>query len=262
MIRLALGVEYDGTNYKGWQRQDELPTVQYHLEQALSKIANEDISLTCAGRTDAKVHATGQVIHFDYSNNIPRNLNAWTMGVNSNLPDGISVNWAQIVPNDFNARFTATARRYQYYIYVNQSERALLNNRALWVYRDLNITAMQQACNYLLGEQDFSSFRSSECQSITPMRNVIWAQIKSINNFIVLDVKANAFLHHMIRNIVGSLLEIGLDKQPSEWMQELINVRDRTKAAKTARPEGLYLIEVDYDKKYMINHPVVLPFEG
>ncbi len=262
MIRIALGIEYDGTHYNGWQRQGDLPTVQSSLELAISKIANHTVNISCAGRTDRSVHATGQVVHFEYNNTIPRNINAWTMGVNSMLPDDISVSWAQVVPDDFHARFSALSRRYQYYIYVSPSQRALLNNKAVWVYRDLNIAAMQKACDYLLGEQDFSSFRSSECQSTTPMRNVIAAEIKIIKGFIVLDIKANAFLHHMVRNIVGCLLEIGLNKKPGDWMLEVIKLRDRTQAAKTAGPEGLYLLEVEYDKKFEINHAVRLPFEG
>lgn len=262
MQRIALGIEYDGSNYSGWQRQDTVPSIQSILESAISKIADSQIAISCAGRTDSRVHATGQVIHFDYQNKIPRNLNAWIMGVNSMLPDDISVSWAQVMPDDFHARFSAVARRYQYYIYVSKSQRALLNNKALWVYRNLDLNAMQQACNYLIGEQNFSCFRSSECQSLSPMRNIIAADIVMIKNFIVLDIKANAFLHHMVRNIVGSLLEVGLNKKPSEWFIDLIKGQDRTKAAKTASPVGLYLVSVDYNQKYIVDNPIILPFEG
>jgi len=262
VIRIALGIEYEGTNYHGWQRQPELPSVQSTLEKAISIVADQEINIFCAGRTDSGVHATGQVVHFDYTNIQTRDLNAWTMGVNCFLPNDISVKWAKIVPLDFHARFSATSRRYQYYIYINKHNRALLNNRALWVYRELDIAKMQLACQDLLGEQDFSCFKSSECQSASPMRNVIKADMIKINNFIVFDITANAFLHHMIRNIISCLIEIGLNKRSVNWLCDLIKSKDRKKAAKTAAPHGLYLVDVKYDAKFNLIDNLVLPFNA
>jgi tRNA pseudouridine38-40 synthase len=250
MIRIALGIEYDGTGYHGWQKQLDLISIQAVLEAAISKIADQEIKIYCAGRTDAKVHATGQVIHFDYvpslNNNKIRDLKAWTRGVNSVLPNDIAVSWAKVVDNNFHARFSAIARQYKYTIYCHEHIKPLLNNQALWVYRQLDVEKMQQACKYLLGEQDFSCFRSSECQAKTPVKNIIFANIMSNNGFIVLDIKANAFLHHMVRNIVGCLLAVGLNNRPPEWIAEIIQLKDRKKAAKTAPAHGLCLVAVDY----------------
>lgn len=265
MPKIALGIEYNGANYNGWQRQlhqTKYKSVQECIELALSQIANQDIQVYCAGRTDSKVHATGQVIHFDYHSDKPRDLSAWVRGANTHLPDDISINWAKVVPEQFHARFSATARRYHYYFYVNQVKRAMLSDRALRLRKPLDIAAMQAACSYLIGEQDFSSFRSSQCESRTPYRNVISANIKIDNNFIVLDIKANAFLHHMVRNIVGTLLEIGLGNKTAEWMHDLINLKDRTKAAATSPPDGLYLVEVDYPEDFNLPNSLVLPFSG
>lgn len=252
MTRIALGIEYNGAAYNGWQRQSHRPSIQEELEKALSKVADCPIEVFCAGRTDSGVHATGQVVHFDYNSDKPRDISAWLLGVNSLLPNDVSVKWAKEVDADFHARFSAKARRYKYYIYSYPVKRALYNNRALWVNKNLDIEAMNSACKYLLGEQDFSSLRSSQCESKSPNRNVISASVYSVNNevmdseIIIFDVKANAFLHHMVRNIVGCLLEIGLQHKSPKWLKDVILLKDRTKAARTAPPDGLYLVDVVY----------------
>ncbi|MBP9722951.1 MAG: tRNA pseudouridine(38-40) synthase TruA [Gammaproteobacteria bacterium] len=268
MQRIALGVEYNGINYHGWQRQPEnfaTTSVQAVLEGQLRQIANEKITVYCAGRTDSGVHATEQVVHFDYfnQNNKPRDLRAWLQGTNSLLPDDISLTWAQYVPNDFHARFSALSRRYQYYIYSSKYSRALLEKRALWLYKNLNIELMQQACKYLIGEHDFSSFRSSQCQAKTSVRIMRDIKISMLNNFIVIDLTANAFLHHMVRNIVSCLIEIGSNKKSAEWIKELLEIKDRTKAPKTIASHGLYLVNVEYDAKFNLpnlTNEIILPF--
>ncbi len=252
MPRIALSVEYNGANYQGWQRQPnykEKPSIQELLENALSNVADSTIEVCCAGRTDRGVHATEQIVHFDF-HRTNRKLEAWLLGGNSLLPNDISINWVKEVPADFHARFSAIARRYNYYFYYSPVPRGLLNNRALWIRKPLDTIKMQKACDYLIGEQDFSALRSSQCESKSPYRNVIHAIINSHHNFIVLDIKANAFLHHMVRNIVGCLLEIGFGNKPAEWMLEVLQSKDRTKAAKTAAPDGLYLVEVSYPQEY------------
>jgi tRNA pseudouridine38-40 synthase len=170
----------------------------------------------------------------------------WILGVNSHLPDDIAVTWAKVVSPDFHARYSAIARRYKYYMYISPYKRVFDCGRAVWLKKQLDINKMQQACEYLLGEQDFSSFRGSDCQSKTPNRNIIHANVYQENNYIIFDVKANAFLHHMVRNIVGCLLEVGFSNKPPQWLQDVILAKDRRSAAITAPPEGLYLVEVQY----------------
>lgn len=263
MARIALGIEYNGANYHGWQKQGHCKSIQGMLEQALSTVADQSIEVFCAGRTDSKVHATGQVVHFEDPTSLtsnPRELKAWILGGNSRLPKDISINWVQQVPDEFHARFSAVHRRYFYYIYNFPVNRALLTDRALWVRSELDIASMQTACQYLLGEQNFTSLRSSECQSKTPYRNINHANILQHNNFIILDIQANAFLHHMVRNIVGCLLEIGSGNKKSLWLAEVIQAQDRTKAAKTAPPEGLYLVDVGYPENYLSKDSILKPF--
>lgn len=262
MQRIALGIEYNGANYNGWQRQCSTISIQEKLEQALSQVANSDIKVFCAGRTDSMVHATGQVVHFDYNGLSERRLDAWLLGGNTLLPHDISINWAKEVSTNFHARFSAQYRRYQYYFYISPVKRAVFANKALCVRKKLNTAAMNEACKYLLGEQDFSSLRSSQCESPTPFRNVMAADIKIINNFIVLDIKANAFLHHMVRNIVGCLLEIGTDQKPASWLKQVLELKDRRQAAKTAPADGLYLIEVGYPKDFALPSEVYLPYSA
>ncbi len=256
-MRIALGIEYDGTGYFGWQRQREVNSIQGELERALSQVSNEPIEVFCAGRTDAGVHATGQVIHFDTQAN--RDMRAWVMGVNSNLPTGIAVRFAQPVADDFHARFSATARRYRYIIYNHKFRPAILGAGLSHYHQEIDVSLMQQAAPALLGEQDFSSFRAIQCQSNSPFRNVMHLQIDRFNDFIVIDIKANAFLHHMVRNITGSLLEVGMGRRDPSWIAELLAKKDRTQAAATAKAEGLYLVEVDYPEHFGITKTAVGP---
>lgn len=243
-MRIALGVEYDGSQYFGWQRQSCVPSIQANLEQVLSKIANEDITVFCAGRTDAGVHATGQVIHFD--TNSVRVISAWTLGVNANLPSNIAIKWAKEVSQEFHARFSAQARRYRYIIYNHPYRSAILNQGVSHYYHPLDAEKMHEAAQYLLGEHDFSAFRATQCQSKSPYRNIHHVNVIRKGNYVIVDIQANAFVYHMVRNIVGSLLEIGYGNQPEIWLNELLISKDRTIAAATAKPEGLYLVDVQY----------------
>ena len=247
-MRVALGIEYDGSRYFGWQRQAEVDSVQAQLERALSFVANEPISIQCAGRTDAGVHATGQVVHFE--TNAVRKESAWTLGVNVNLPDDIAVRWAKDVDDEFHARFTATARRYRYMIYNHQFRPGILRSGVSHYPGQIDETKMHEAAQFLLGEQDFTSFRAIQCQSNTPFRCVHEVNVTRQGMYICVDIKANAFLHHMVRNIVGSLLEVGYGRQSVTWIKELLALKDRTQAAATAKPNGLYLVDVTYPEHY------------
>ena len=218
--RIALGLEYDGSSFSGFQKQSSpvLPTVQGSLEAAVSRVANTPVTTTCAGRTDAGVHATGQVVHFDTP--VDRGKKAWTEGVNSMLPSSVRVVWAQEVGDEFHARFSATARRYHYVILQRDTASAILAGKVTHWRGDLDVAAMNEAAQMLPGEQDFSSFRAAGCQSKTPNRNVHHARVVQQGAYIVLDIEANAFLQHMVRNITGTLLDIGQRKYPVDWMQE------------------------------------------
>lgn len=248
--RIALAVEYDGAAFHGWQRQGrpELPTVQARLETALASVANHPVTLVCAGRTDTGVHGTGQVVHFDCA--VDRGSKAWLRGANSMLPRSLRVLWAQAVPQSFHARFSAQSRRYHYVIYDNPVEPALLAGQLTHTREILDIQAMHAAGQYLLGEQDFSSFRAAGCQSRTPFRNIMSLSVRRHHRFIVLDIEANAFLQHMVRNIAGTLMEIGSGRRPPEWAHEVLQARDRNVAAKTASPNGLYLVAVRYPGEF------------
>lgn len=249
-MRVALGIEYDGSKYFGWQRQADVDSVQAQLEKALSKVANEAINIQCAGRTDAGVHATGQVVHFETTAN--RKLTAWTLGVNVNLPDDIAVRWAKVVDDEFHARFTATARRYRYMIYNHNLRPGILRSGVSHYPGDLDENKMHEAAQYLLGEQDFTSVRAVQCQSNTPFRCVHEVNVTRQGMYICVDIKANAFLHHMVRNIVGSLLEVGYGNQEPIWIKDLLALKDRTKAAATAKPNGLYLVDVTYPEEHQL----------
>ncbi len=242
--KIALGIEYDGSRYYGWQRQQNVASVQGCLEQALSKVADHPVTVFCAGRTDAGVHATGQVVHFETDSH--RQDAAWTLGVNANLPPDIAVRWVKQVSEDFHARFSATARRYRYIIYNHRFRPAILSPGLTHFYHPLDAERMERAGQALLGENDFTSFRALQCQSRTPWRNVKHLKVTRHGPYIVVDIKANAFVHHMVRNIVGSLMEVGCNHRPESWIGELLAARDRTLAAATARAEGLYLVDVDY----------------
>ncbi|MET1218056.1 MAG: tRNA pseudouridine(38-40) synthase TruA [Glaciecola sp.] len=249
-FKYALCVEYCGADFYGWQRQENVPSVQQTLESALSKIANHSVQVQCSGRTDAGVHATYQVVHFTTS--AKRDDKAWVLGVNSHLPDSISVKWVQSVADDFHARFSATARRYRYVIYNDRARPGILNKGVTHIYQPLDEQKMHHAAQCLLGEQDFTSFRAALCQSNTPFRNVHHVYVFRVGKYVVMDIKANAFLHHMVRNIIGSLIEIGAGNQPVEWMAELLAKKDRTLAAATAKPYGLYFVDVDFPEQYRL----------
>lgn len=248
--RIALGIEYLGTDYHGWQRQENLPTVQGHLEAALSQIANHPVEVVCAGRTDAGVHASGQVVHFDTEAIRPDS--AWVLGSNTVLPPSIRVQWVKPVSADFSARFSAISRRYRYVVYNRDVNSALFSNLATWHYRKLDIENMQLAANFLLGEQDFTSLRSIECQASTPIKNIEFAKLSRVGDLVILDIKASGFLHHMVRNIMGVLLPIGEGKYPAHWMQEVIQAKNRCAAGVTALPNGLYLVQVGYPDEFNI----------
>ncbi|GAA0290218.1 tRNA pseudouridine(38-40) synthase TruA [Psychrosphaera haliotis] len=247
-MRIALGIEYDGAQFFGWQRQRDVATVQECLEAALTQVANHKVDVFCAGRTDAGVHGTGQVVHFDTES--VRGERGWTMGINANLPDAIAVTWMKEVPDDFHARFSATARRYKYVIYNEKLRPGILNKGLSHYHMPLNADDMQQAAQCLLGENDFSSFRAAQCQSNSPNRFVHFVNVTRKGSYIVIDIKANAFVHHMVRNIAGSLIAVGKGDKPVEWMAEVLAKKDRTQAAETAKPNGLYLIDVDYPEEF------------
>lgn len=249
-MKIALGIEYDGSRYFGWQRQQNVASVQQELETALSKIANAPCEVFCAGRTDAGVHGTGQVVHFE--TDAIRPMQSWCFGTNANLPADIAVRWAVEVSDEFHARFSATARRYRYVIYNHKLRSAILPKGLSHYYHPLDAEKMHQAGQYLLGENDFSSFRAAQCQSHTPWRNVHHLNVWRQQDYVIVDIQANAFVHHMVRNIVGSLIEVGLGKQPPEWIGWLLAQRDRTQAAATAHAEGLYLVDVTYPEQFNI----------
>jgi tRNA pseudouridine38-40 synthase len=244
MPRLAVGVEYLGTAYAGWQAQSSLKTLQTLVERALSAVADSPISVTCAGRTDAGVHACGQVVHFD--TDVVRGLRGWTLGANSNLPRDISVAWVRPVPAHFHARYSAEARTYRYVIFNRAVRSALVDGRAAHIHRPLDVERMQAAAPALIGEHDFSAFRSAECQAKSPTRRLTQLDVARDGDWISIDITANAFLHHMMRNIAGLLIAIGRGDQAPEWAAAILAGRDRTLAAATAPPEGLYLLSVAY----------------
>jgi tRNA pseudouridine38-40 synthase len=235
--RVALGIEYDGTDFFGWQRLSHGPSVQAEVETALSFVADHPVQVTCAGRTDAGVHARCQVVHFD--TDAWRDPRAWMLGSTSRLPPAIAVLWARAMPDDFHARFSARARRYRYAI-LNRPIRPALDARFLsWERVPLDADAMDAAAQALVGEQDFSSFRAVSCQARHARRNVIEVGVRRAGEHVVVDIAANAFLHHMVRNIVGSLLEIGRGERPVEWIAALLAARNREIAGVTASPQGL-----------------------
>ena len=257
VLRMALGIEYDGSRYYGWQRQNEVGSVQEHLEKALSQVADQPIVVFCAGRTDAGVHGTGQVVHFETT--ARRKDAAWTLGANTHLPPDVAVRWVNAVPDTFHARFSATARRYRYVIYNERLRPAILGGGITHFYHPLDVEKMQRAGQCLLGEQDFTSFRAVQCQSRTPMRYVMHLNVSRHGSYVVVDIKANAFVHHMVRNIVGSLMQVGCGNQPESWIAELLAAKDRTLAAATARAEGLYLVAVDYPEHFDLPRPPMGP---
>ncbi|MGR8947513.1 MAG: tRNA pseudouridine(38-40) synthase TruA [Gammaproteobacteria bacterium] len=250
MGKIALGIQYDGRSFSGWQRQRHANSVQQSLEECLSKIADEQVTVYCAGRTDSGVHALAQVVHFETQKTRPDR--AWSMGANSILPRSVSVLWMRRVANDFHARFSATARTYQYII-ANQTHRpSLWSGRVTWERRELDASVMNLAAQHWLGEHDFSALRAAACQSNTPYRFIESINVQRHHEYVVIKVCANAFLHHMVRNMAGVLLEIGVGKRDSGWALEVLEGRNRQLAAKTAAPDGLYLAGIRYPSQFNI----------
>jgi|SRR5882672_163485 len=259
-MRFAIGVSYCGAGLEGWQSQPTGNTVQDHLERAISEIGGERIALTAAGRTDAGVHASAQVAHFETSADRPES--AWVRGVNALLPAAIAVQWVAPVAEDFHARYSAASRTYRYVLYSHAVRPTLLAGRAGWFHLPLDIEKMREGANCLVGEHDFSSFRSAECQAKTPVRVMESTIVRSRGAYVLLDFTANAFLHHMVRNIVGCLVYVGKGKHPPSWMSELISARDRRRAAPTFAPDGLYLFRVRYDARWNLPaFPEMMPFD-
>jgi len=247
--RIALGIEYNGSRFNGYQlQQPGTRTVQAKLEMALSKVANQTIRVTCAGRTDTGVHATGQVVHFDTT--ARRKLKAWVAGTNTQLPEDVRVRWSRQVEDSFSARFSATARSYRYVLFMSEVRPAILANNVSWSFAELDVTKMHQAAQLLLGEKDFSAFRASQCQARHARRCVQQISLHQSGPYVFMDIQANAFLHHMVRNIMGSLMVIGRHEQSADWLQEVLNSRDRNQAGITAPAAGLYMVNVQYPQLF------------
>jgi tRNA pseudouridine38-40 synthase len=258
-MKIAIGVSYDGGPFEGWQSQSSGRTVQDELERALAGVAAHPVRLVAAGRTDSGVHALGQVAHFE--SNVERPAQAWVRGANSALPPAIAVQWAQPVPDAFSARYSATSRTYRYCVYCHAVRPAVLAGRVGWFHPPLELEPMQAAARHLLGEHDFSAFRSIECQAKSPVRNLRRLGIAQRGPYFVFDFTADAFLHHMVRNIVGCLLYVGKGRHASEWIAELLAGGDRSRAAPTFSPDGLYLAEVRYGPEWNLpGFPPIMPF--
>lgn len=248
MARIAVGVEYDGRSFSGWQAQLEVPSVQQALQAALTEVCNHPVEITGAGRTDAGVHARDQVAHFESS--ADRTERALLLGANSNLPPGVALRWVRHVPAHFHARYSATARSYRYCIFNRPTRSALAAGRATWVYQPLQVEPMIEAARMLVGTHDFSAFRAAECQAKSPVRNLSQLELRRVGDFVLLEVTANAFLHHMVRNIAGMLIHVGRGEAPPGIAAELLAGRDRRVAPATAAAAGLYLWRVHYPEVF------------
>ncbi|WP_296897898.1 tRNA pseudouridine(38-40) synthase TruA [Thiohalocapsa sp.] len=248
--RIAMGVEYDGGAYSGWQLQHHADTVQARLEVAVGRVAAAPVRVHCAGRTDAGVHATGQVVHFDTQ--ASRSSRSWVLGANSNLPDDIAVRWAQEVAPDFHARFSATGRHYRYLILCRPTRSALWRGRAVWTHKTLHLARMRTAGSLLVGRHDFTSFRALACQAKSPVRTLRYLRLGRRGELLTLEVGADGFLHHMVRNIAGVLMAIGSGEASIQWAAELLAVRNRAFGGVTAPPHGLYLAGVDYPAHFQL----------
>jgi tRNA pseudouridine38-40 synthase len=257
--RVACRIEYDGQGYSGWQAQPQFSvlTVQERLEEAITAVAARPVRVHCAGRTDTGVHGHAQIIHFDAP--VPRSAKAWVLGVNANLPRDIRVHWAVPVDSSFHARFSALSRSYRYIIANTPVRPAILSGRVTWQRHALDAPLMHSEGQCLLGEQNFSAFRAASCQSTSPMRNVSSLQVQRRGEFLLIDIQANAFLHHMVRNIAGSLMAVGSGRQPAGWLAEVLAGKDRTLAADTAASQGLYLMDVSYPVQYELPAPAPGP---
>jgi tRNA pseudouridine38-40 synthase len=250
MSRIALGLEYDGTAFCGWQTQPDGCSVQDALERALSEIAGRPVATICAGRTDAGVHALGQVVHFDCPARRP--LSAWERGVNALLPAAACVLWSKEVEEEFHSRYSALARTYVYYLLERAQRPALLAGRVGWFHQPMSMEKMQEAARCLLGEHDFSAFRAAECQARSPVRTIFRLEIERRGALLRFEMRANAFLQHMVRNIVGSLVYVGSGRQDVQWMRDVLESRDRNNAAPTFSAAGLYLAQVEYPARWQL----------
>ncbi|MDE2423698.1 MAG: tRNA pseudouridine(38-40) synthase TruA [Betaproteobacteria bacterium] len=261
-MRIALGIEYDGQDFCGWQKQPRLRSVQETLDQAISAIAGEEVNTVCAGRTDAAVHALSQVIHFDTHADRPDQ--AWVRGVNSLLPGDVGVLWAKRVDEHFHARFAALSRTYHYWLYQHPIRPTLTRHYVGWIHTPLDVDKMREAMEYLTGEHDFSAFRSSECQAKNPIRTLYEARINVQGELIQFVFRANAFLHHMVRNLVGSVVDVGQGRHESQWIKSVLEQKNRSFAAPTFAPQGLYLSKIEYDAKWQLPDPPTRPqfFQG
>jgi len=248
MPRIALGIEYDGSRFLGWQKQPGGATVQDALESGLAEIAGGAVATTAAGRTDRGVHARLQVVHFDTTADRP--LSAWVRGVNALLPPAVAVLWAHEVPEHFHARYSALSRTYRYELLNRAVRPALAASYSGWFHLPLDVAAMRVAAAALLGEHDFSAFRSSECQAKSPVRTIHALEIERRGERIDFVIRANAFLHHMVRNLVGTLVYVGKGKHPAQWVKEVLEARERARAAPTFGPEGLYLETIEYQPEW------------
>lgn len=250
MAKWALGVEYLGQAYCGWQIQRHCDSVQQRLEQALSFVAGQPVEVFCAGRTDSGVNAIGQVVHF--VSEVSRSEQAWLQGGNTKLPDDVRISWAKSVDDSFHARFSAYARQYRYVIYNREVRSAVLTGRVSWERHPLNESAMHESAQYLIGEHDFSSFRAAECQAAHARRCIDFIKVSRRGDMVFVDIRANAFLHHMVRNIAGTLIQIGRGQADVSWTKELLALRDRTRATVTAPAQGLYFINAFYPENFAI----------
>jgi tRNA pseudouridine38-40 synthase len=254
MTRFALGLEYDGTAFMGWQSQPhEGRTVQASVEEALSSVADHPVEVTCAGRTDAGVHASGQVVHFD--SEAKRDLRGWLLGSNSRLPPDVATGWIKEVPETFHARFKATARQYRYVILNRDTRPALSRAELTWTHRPLDESRMLAAARHLVGRHDFSAFRSVECQAKQPVRTLKRLDVHREGERIVIDAMADGFLHHMVRNIAGVLMEVGQGKREPDWSREVLEGRDRSLGGVTAPAHGLTLVAVEYPAEFGVPVP-------
>lgn len=256
-MRYALALEYDGSGFLGWQKHHTGATVQAAVEKALSYVADEPVQVVCSGRTDARVSARCQVVHFD--SDVVRAERAWLLGANTQLPDSVRGLWLQQVPGGFHARYCARARRYRYSLLIRPIKPAINRQFLSWHREPLDAARMHEAAQLVLGEQDFSAFRTVHCQAKHPVRNLHQLNVSQDGELIYFDVQANAFLHHMVRNLVGSLIAIGKHEQPVDWMKTLLDGKDRTVAGPTATAEGLMFLGALYPREWALPESVSLP---
>lgn len=257
-MRILLSIEYDGKSYHGWQEQKNPNTIQGKIQESIYKFSQEKVKLLVAGRTDAGVHATGQIAHFE--TNVDRTEEKWLFGLNSLLPNDIKINYIKFMSEEFNARFSALSRSYRYIIYNSRVKPCINRNKVSWYFSNiLDEKKMQDAANKLIGVKDFTCFRSAHCQSSSPIRKVNSIVITRENNYIYIDLNANSFLYNMVRNLIGSLVLVGSEQRNIEWIEELLDSKDRKKAGKQFPASGLYLVNVEYDRKYNLNKNICYP---